>query len=275
MDYRKEKLIITVALTGNVPTKEMNPHTPITVEEIVEDIIKCREIGASVAHIHVRDEEGKPTCDRDKYKEILDELEKRGCDIITQLSTGARGGGNTFEWRGQMLDLNAEMASLSTGSSNFATQVNANSFELIEKLANKMYENNIKPEVEAFDLGMIDNAKYLVKKGVLKPPLHFNLVMNVRGSVSGTPRNLLHMVESLPEGSTFTVSGIGASQVPMLTMAILLGGHTRTGLEDTILYDKGILATNPMLVERVVRIARELGREIATPDEARRILNLK
>lgn len=275
MDYRKEKLIITVALTGNVPTKEMNPHTPITVEEIVEDIIKCREIGASVAHIHVRDEEGKPTCDRDKYKEILDELEKRGCDVITQLSTGARGGGNTFEWRGQMLDLNAEMASLSTGSSNFATQVNANSFELIEKLANKMYENNIKPEVEAFDLGMIDNAKYLVKKGVLKPPLHFNLVMNVRGSVSGTPRNLLHMVESLPEGSTFTVSGIGASQVPMLTMAILLGGHTRTGLEDTILYDKGILATNPMLVERVVRIARELGREIATPDEARRILNLK
>lgn len=275
MDYRKEKLIITVALTGNVPTKEMNPHTPITVEEIVEDIIKCREIGASVAHIHVRDEEGKPTCDRDKYKEILDELEKRGCDVITQLSTGARGGGNTFEWRGQMLDLNAEMASLSTGSSNFAAQVNANSFELIEKLANKMYENNIKPEVEAFDLGMIDNAKYLVKKGVLKPPLHFNLVMNVRGSVSGTPRNLLHMVESLPEGSTFTVSGIGASQVPMLTMAILLGGHTRTGLEDTILYDKGILATNPMLVERVVRIARELGREIATPDEARRILNLK
>lgn len=275
MDYRKEKLIITVALTGNVPTKEMNPHTPITVEEIVEDIIKCREIGASVAHIHVRDEEGKPTCDRDKYKEILDELEKRGCDVITQLSTGARGGGNTFEWRGQMLDLNAEMASLSTGSSNFAKQVNANSFELIEKLANKMYENNIKPEVEAFDLGMIDNAKYLVKKGVLKPPLHFNLVMNVRGSVSGTPRNLLHMVESLPEGSTFTVSGIGASQVPMLTMAILLGGHTRTGLEDTILYDKGILATNPMLVERVVRIARELGREIATPDEARRILNLK
>lgn len=275
MDFRKEKLIITVALTGNVPTKEMNPHTPITVEEIVEDIIKCREIGASVAHIHVRDEEGKPTCDRDKYKEILDELEKRGCDVITQLSTGARGGGNTFEWRGQMLDLNAEMASLSTGSSNFATQVNANSFELIEKLANKMYENNIKPEVEAFDLGMIDNAKYLVKKGVLKPPLHFNLVMNVRGSVSGTPRNLLHMVESLPEGSTFTVSGIGASQVPMLTMAILLGGHTRTGLEDTILYDKGILATNPMLVERVVRIARELGREIATPDEARRILNLK
>ena len=122
---------------------------------------------------------------------------------------------------------------------------------------------------------MIDNAKYLVKKGVLKSPLQFNLVMNVRGSASGTPKNLFHMVESLPEGSTFTVSGIGPSQVRMLTMSILLGGHTRTGLEDTILYEKGILATNPMLVERVVRISKELGRDVATPDEAREILGLK
>lgn len=274
MNYRKEKLIITIAPTGNVPTKELNPNTPITVEEIVNDIIKCRELGASVAHIHVRDKDGKPTSKREIYKEILDELERRNCDIITQLSTGARSGENTVEWRGQMLDLNAEMASLSTGSSNFATQVNANSFELIEALAKKMYDNNIKPEIEAFELGMIDNAKYLLKKGILKPPLQFNLVMNVRGSVTGTPRNLLHMVESLPEGSTFTVSGIGQSQVPMLTMSILLGGHTRTGIEDTILYDKGILATNAMLVERVVRLAKELGREIATPDEAREILGL-
>lgn len=275
MSYRKEKLIITVALTGNVPTKEMNPNTPVTVDEIVEDIIRCKEAGASVAHIHVRDHKGEPTCERHLYKEILDKLEERDCDIITQLSTGARGGGNTAEWRGQMLDLNAEMASLSTGSSNFPSQVNANSFELIRELAAKMYANNIKPEIEAFDLGMIDNASYLLKEGVLKAPLQFNLVMNVRGSAKGTPRNLLHMVESLPKGSTFTVSGIGASQVPMLTMAMLLGGNVRTGLEDTILYDKGVLATNIMLIERVKRIAKELGREIATPDEARRILGIK
>ncbi|NMA86786.1 MAG: 3-keto-5-aminohexanoate cleavage protein [Tissierellia bacterium] len=168
MDFRKDKLIITVALTENVPTKEMNPNTPITTKEIVEDIIKCREAGASVAHIHVRDEEGDPTSERELYKKILDDLEKNNCDIITQLSTGARGGGNTIEWRGQMLDLNAEMASLFTGSSKFSTQVNENSFELIEALANKMYKNNIKSEIEAFDLGMIDNAKYLLKKGVLK-----------------------------------------------------------------------------------------------------------
>ncbi|HEY8363360.1 MAG TPA: 3-keto-5-aminohexanoate cleavage protein [Tissierellaceae bacterium] len=275
MSYRDKKLIITVALTGNVPTKEANPNTPITVDEIVEDIIRCREAGASIAHIHVRDDNGNPTCDREKYKQVLEKLAERKCDIITQVSTGARGGGSGAEWRGQMLDLNAEMASLTTGSSNFPNQVNANSFDLIKELAAKMYANNIKPEIEVFDVGMIDNAKLLLKEGVLKPPLHFNLVMNVKGSIAGTPKNLLHMVESLPEGSTFTVSGIGASQVPMLTMAIILGGHTRTGLEDTILYDKGILATNVMLVERVKRIAKELGREIATPNEAREILGLK
>ena len=274
MNYRKDKLIITVAITGNVPTKEMNPNTPVTVDEIVEDIIKCREAGASVAHIHVRDEKGQPTSDRKIFKRILDKLEERNCDIITQLSTGARGGENSIEWRGQMLDLNAEMASLSTGSSNFVTQINANSFELIKGLAEKMYSNNIKPEIEAFDLGMIDNAKHLLKEGVLKGPLQFNFVMNVRGSVLGTPRNLLHMYESLPEGSTFTVSGIGPSQIPMLTMSILLGGHVRTGLEDTILYDKGVLASNVMLVERMVRISKEMGREIATPQDAREILGL-
>lgn len=274
MNYRKDKLIITAAITGNVPTKEMNPNTPVTVEEIIEDIIKCREAGAAVAHIHVRDEEGNPTCDRELFKQVVDGLKEKECDIIVQVSTGARGGGNTLEWRGQMLDLDVDMASLSTGSSNFINQVNANSFELIRELADKMYSNNIKPEIEAFDLGMIDNTFFLMKEGVLKPPLQFNLVMNVRGSAFGTPRNLLHMVESLPEGSTFTVSGIGPSQLPMTTMSILLGGHVRTGLEDTILYDKGVLASNQMLVERVVRIAKELGREIATPEEARKILSM-
>lgn len=274
MNYRKDKLIITVALTGNVPTKELNPNTPVTVDEIVEDIIKCREAGAAVAHIHVRDEEGNPTCDRELFKQVIDRLKEKKCDIIIQLSTGARGGGNTLEWRGQMLDLDTDMASLSTGSSNFVNQVNANSFELIRELADKMYSNNIKPEIEAFDLGMIDNTRFLVKEGVLKEPLQFNLVMNVRGSALGTPRNLLHMVESLPEGSTFTVSGIGPSQLPMTTMSILLGGHVRTGLEDTILYDRGVLASNEMLVKRVVRISKELGREIASPEDARKILDM-
>ena len=174
-----------------------------------------------------------------------------------------------------MLDLNTEMASLSTGSSNFATSVNSNSFELIEFLANKMYANNIKPEIEAFDVSMISNAEYLRKKGVLKGNLQFNLVMNVPGSIKGTPKNLFHMIESLPENSTWTISGIGTSQVQLLTMAMVMGGNVRTGIEDVLMYEKNVPATNKRLVERVVNIANAIGREIATPVEARKYLGLK
>lgn len=269
-----QKLIITIAPTGNVPTRADNSSTPVTIDQIVADIKACREHGASVAHIHVRDEEEKPTCERSLYKAVLDRLKEEKSDIITQVSTGARGGGNALDWRGQMLDLGAEMASLSIGSSNFAHQVNSNSFELIEHLAKIMYDNNLKPELECFDLGMIDNARILLKRGIIKGPLHFNLVMNVYGSVSGTPRNLLHMVESLPDNSTFSVSGIGPSQIPMLTMAMVLGGHVRTGLEDTLLLRKGVPASNVTLIERVVKIANSIEREIATPNEAREILSL-
>lgn len=269
-----EKLIITIAPTGNVPTKELNPHSPLTVEEIVEDIKKCQKLGASIAHIHVRDENLKPTSDRTLFKQVVDRLDEEKIDIIKQLSTGARGGANTVDWRGQMLDLNVEMASLATGSSNFASSVNANSPELIKALSQKMYDNNIKPEIEAFDVAMIHNAVKFAKKGILKGPLHFNLVMNVPGSIPGTPKNLMFMVDSLPPGSTWSVCGIGYSQVPIITMAILLGGHVRTGLEDVLKMQDGSLATNELLVKRVVRIAKELGREIATTDEARRILGL-
>lgn len=269
-----EKLIVTLAPTGNVPTKELNPNTPITVDEIVEDIKKCKELGVSVAHIHVRDKDGNPTSDRDLFEKVLKKLDEENVDIIKQVSTGARGGENTVDFRGQMLDLNAHMASLSTGSSNFPNSVNANSPELIKALAEKMYVNNIKPEIEAFDVGMISNAKKFLKKGILKEPLHFNLVMNVPGSIEGTPKNLMFMIDSLPEGSTFTVSGIGKSQVQMLTMAIVSGGHVRTGLEDILEIEKGVPASNMELVERVVNIAKAVGRPIATTAEAKEILGL-
>lgn len=269
------KLIITLASLGNVPTKELNPNAPLSITEILDDIAVAEKLGVSVAHIHVRDDEGKPTSDREKFRQVLDGIESRNLKVITQVSTGARGGENTVEWRGQMLDLNAEMASLSTGSSNFPSSVNANSPDLIEALAARMYENNIKPEIEAFDLSMISNAEYLLKKGILKGPLHFNLVMNVPGSIKGTLKNLLFMVESLPKDSTWTVSGIGASQIPMITAAIIMGGHVRTGLEDVLKMPDGSLASNQGLVEQVIRIANSVGREIATPREAREILSLK
>lgn len=266
-----DKLIITLAPTGNVPTKDMNSMTPISLDEITKDVISCYEIGASVAHLHVRDSQGQPTCDRILFKKLLANLEE--IPMIKQLSTGARGGYNNLKWRGQMLDLNCEMASLSTGSSNFPSSVNSNSPDLIEALASKMLKNHIKPEIEVFDSSMIENAVYLQKKGILKGPLHFNLVMNVPGSLKGTPRNLMFLVQSLPAHSTFTVSGIGKSQVQMLSMAILLGGHVRTGLEDVLKLD-GKDATNLQLVQQVLDIAKALKREIATPDEARAILSL-
>ena len=271
-----EKLVITLAMLGNVPTKEMNPSTPITPLEVVDDIQECLQLGVSVAHIHVRDDEGAPTSDRDKFEETQEEIHRRKLDVITQFSTGARGGGAaSAEYRGQMLDLKPDMASLSTGSSNFPNSVNANSPELVESLALSMQEHGIKPEIEVFDSAMIGNALRLLKKGVLKAPLHFNLVMGVPGSIPGTMKNLMFLQESLPPGCTWSACGIGAAQVPMLTGAMLLGGHVRTGLEDTILYEKGVLATNKMLVERVVRIAKELKREIASPEEAREILGIK
>lgn len=269
-----EKLIVTLAVTGNIPTRALTPHAPLTSDEIVKDIKECVDLGVSVAHMHARDKELQPTCDRNAYKEILDKLDEQKINVIRQLSTGARGGGQDKEYRGQMLDLNADMASLATGSSNFAKSINGNSFELIEFLAGKMNDNNIKYEIEAFDLSMISNAIWLKKKGVLKGNLQFNLVMNVPGSIMGTPKNLLTMIDALPEGSTWTVSGIGSAQIPLLTMAIAMGGNVRTGLEDVIYYEKNVLATNKMLVERVVKIADAVGRKIATVDEAKEIYGL-
>lgn len=272
---RMDKVIITLAFLGNIPTKKLNPSTPITPREIADQLEECCELGVSVAHIHARDEKERPTHSRAVYAEILEEIRSRNINVITQLSTGVRGGPNTVESRGQMLDLKCDMASLATGSSNLPASVNANSPELIEALAVKMKENGIKPEIEAFDTAMIDHAKYLLAKGVLKPPLHFNLVLNVPGSIKGTYKNLIHMMESLPPESTWTVSAIGTSQVPMLAMAIVLGGHARTGIEDVLEYEKGVPATNMMLVERVVRLAKDLDRDIATTDEARKILSIK
>lgn len=269
-----EKMIITLAHTGNVPTKLMNPNTPVSTGEIIKDIKQCAEAGASIAHIHVRDDEGSPTSDRRLFKEVIERLDEDNVNIIKQLSTGARGGENTLEWRGQMLDLNAQMASLATGSSNFPNSINANSPELVEALAIKMLENGIKPEIEVFDLAMISNASRLLKKGILKAPLHFNLVMNVPGSIQGTPKNLMYMIDSLPEKSTWTITAVGKSHVQLITMAIALGGHVRTGLEDVIEYQEGVPASNLMLVERVVKIADAVGRKIATTEEARAILRL-
>ncbi len=268
-----DKLIITAALTGAEVTRENQPNLPLTPDEIAEAAYQCYLAGASIVHVHARDAEGKPTQSYDVYKEIKEKIEAK-CNIIFQPSTGGA------VWHGpeerlQPVDLKPEMATLSAGTCNFGPDVFMNTEEYIEKFATKMKEMGVKPEIEVFERGMIENAKKLVKQGLVETPLHFDFVLGVPGACPATPEDLLYMVRNIPEGSTWTVAGIGRHELPLATMGIILGGHVRVGFEDNVYYGKGQLAqSNAELVERVVRIAKELGREVATPDEARRILNI-
>lgn len=269
-----EKIILTIAPTGNVPTKEMTPHVPITPEEIAAQVYECWKAGAAVAHFHTRDEEGKPTSSLEANIAVLKAMDKyTDCNIIRQLSTGGRAA-KTYYDRGRMLPLAPEMASLATGSSNFPKICNFNDPDTIAYLAEEMNKYNIKPEIEVFDTAMMDYALKMVDKGVLKAPLHFNLVMGMTGSQPATEKLLFYLYECLPKNCTWGVSIIGQHHVKLSTIAIALGGHVRVGVEDNIYYTKGVLASNIMLLERMKNIAKAIGREVATADEARVILGL-
>lgn len=274
-----EKLIITAALVGAEVTKEDTPYLPVTPKEIAIAAEEAREAGASIAHIHVRDENGAPSQSKEIYQKAIEEIQKR-TDIIIQVSTGGAVG-MTAQERLQPLSLRPEMGTLTTGTVNFGQDVFMNSPDMLTTFAEEFERYGVKPEFEIFDVGMIANAMHLVKKGYFTGHLHFDFVMGVPGAIPATAENLLHMVRELNRFSvemkrdmTWTVAGIGRHQLPMATLGILLGGHVRVGLEDNIYYVKGKLATNQELVARVARIAKELGREIATPDEARKILHL-
>jgi 3-keto-5-aminohexanoate cleavage enzyme len=268
-----DKLIITVAPTGNVPTKEMTPHLPATPDEIAATALRCREAGASLIHLHARDAAGKPTLDPEVFARIHQLVSER-TDLVLQISTGGRAGMDPEARAAAVRRLRPEMASLTTGSMNFPDRVYANPFSVIEYLAAAMKEAGTKPEMEIFEPGMIANALRLVDKDLTVPPLHFDFVLGSRGSLPASPKNLLFLSESIPPGSTWTVAAVGRWQLPMAVLAIVMGGHVRVGLEDNIYYRKGELATNEQLVARVARIAAELGRPVATPDEAREILSL-
>ncbi|MEH0022261.1 MAG: 3-keto-5-aminohexanoate cleavage protein [Desulfobacter sp.] len=268
-----DKLIITTALTGNVPTKKMNPHLPVTPEEIARDVKACAEAGSALFHVHARDAHEKPTLDQDMFRNIVRHIKQADPDVIVQLSTGARAG-KDWEDRAFPVRMLPEMASFTTGSNNLPGVVYENSPQFIEFLADVFKTTGVKPEIEVFETGMINNALFLEKKGIIKGPIHFDFVLGAPGSMPGSVKNLLFLSESIPKGSTWTVAGIGRNEIPLATAAILLGGHVRVGLEDNLYLPDGSLASNRTLVETIVRIARELGREIASPDEARDILGL-
>lgn len=268
-----EKLIITTALTGNVPTKKMNPNLPVTPEEIAQDVKACSDAGSALFHVHARDAQEKPSLDLDIFKEIVRKIKKTSPDVIVQLSTGARAG-KDWEDRALPVRLLPEMGSFTTGSNNLPGIIYENSPQFIEFLAKVFKETEVKSEIEIFEPGMINNAVFLQKKGFLKAPLHFDFVQGATGSMPGSVKNLLFLTESIPAGSTWTVAGIGKNEIPLATAAIIMGGHVRVGLEDNLYLPDGTLASNVTLVETIVRIAKELGREVADPDEARAILSL-
>jgi len=271
-----EKLIITLAPTGMIPTKDQTSFVPITPEEIVADTYEAYKLGVSVVHIHARDEQGEPTHEKAVFEKIFKEIRRKCPDIIICATTSGRVTPQV-EHRAEVLDLQPEMASLTLGSLNFPRHPSVNSLETIQKLATVMREKKVLPELEIFELGFVNTAKYLVRKGYLKTPLHFCLLLGSLGSIPATINDLCYLVQSLPPGSNWSATGIGRFQTQINAGAILMGGHVRVGIEDSIYYNypKEELATNAKLVARIVRIAEELHREIATPNEARKILGLE
>lgn len=270
-----EKLIITAAICGAEVTKEHNPAVPYTVEEIQREAKSAYDAGASIIHLHVREDDGTPTQDKERFRQCIEAIREVAPDVIIQPSTGGAVGMTDLE-RLQPTEIEGtEMATLDCGTLNFGgDEIFVNSENTIKNFGKIMIERGIKPEIEVFDKGMVDYAIRFAKQGYILEPMHFDFVLGVQ--MAATARDLAFMVDSIPAGSTWTVAGIGRHEFPMAAMGIAMGGHVRVGFEDNIYLDRGVLAkSNGELVERVVRIAKELGREIATPAEARQILGLK
>ena len=268
--------IITVAITGSVPKKIDNPTIPITVSEQIESTRMCYDAGASLVHLHVRNEDESPSSDVNKFKELLAGIKESCPNMIIQFSTGGRG--RSHEERGQMLYLKPDMASLATGSVNFPTSIYENPPSLINDLAHSMLNNSIKPEVEIFDLAMLYNAFELVKSGLLIEPVHLQFVFGIKNALPAKKDILKFQINELKKylpQSTWTAAGLGKSQLIVNEWSLELGGHCRTGLEDNIKYDKTRLANgNEELVERLALLSNKFNRPVATPTEAREILGL-
>ena len=265
-------LIITVAPLGAEVALETTPHLPYTPALMAATAIACEEAGASMMHIHCRDDAGNNTHAVERFQEVTDAV-RSASSLIVQYSTGGAIGMEAEE-RAAPLVLQPEMASLTCGTVNFGDEVFENSMPLMRRLASEMLERGIKPELEIFDKGHIANARRLDNAGLLRTPAHVDFVLGVPGALEGTATNLVDLADAIPDTWTWSVAGIGRAEFPLAAIAIAMGGHVRVGLEDNLYLERGHLARNEELVARVVRIARELGRAIATPDQAREILGL-
>ena len=271
-------LIITTALTGAETTKEVQPNLPVTPKEQIDCAKACFEAGSRVLHLHVREDDGKPSQRLERFQEVIQGVRKEVPEMLIQISTGGAVG-VPFEDRMAPLQLQPEMATLNAGTLNFGNEVFLNAPEDIIRLAEYFKEVNVAPEIEVYESGMIDYVAKLVKKGhITHEPLHVQFVLGVPGGMSGKPKNVLYMAEHLKEEiptATWGIAGIGRWQLPCAMMAMTMGGHIRVGFEDNVFYHKHVLAnSNEQLVARIARIAEEYGRPLATPEQTRSILGL-
>lgn len=272
--------ILNFTPTGMIPTRQMTPHVPINPPEIVEQVLEAVALGANMIHLHARDAESEqPTYQKELYAEMIGGIRKQAPDVVLCVTTSGRTF-NEFAKRSEVLDLDGplkpDFGSLTLSSLNFNNQASINTPQMIKDLAGAMLDRNIRPELEAFDLGMINYAKYLIHKDLIRPPYYFNLIL---GNIACAQANLLSlglMIQELPAGSVFSAGGVGDPQLKINLMSLLAGGGVRVGLEDNIWFDeqRSRLATNTDLVKRIVQIAAELGQRPYTPKEARRVLGL-
>lgn len=276
-----KKTIITAAVTGAWPKKENNPNVPMTPSEIADDVYACWKAGAAIAHLHMRDDNGNGVMDPVKFKETVDLIHTRypECDIILNLTTSGDIHADDDLRVQHIKELKPEMASYDCGSMNWLhSGLFLNTPKFLTDCGYLFQETGTKPEIEAFDPGMIGNAAYYLKKGVLKAPLHFQFCMGCANGIPGSMKNLLFMKETMDAlcpGSTWSCFGVGHSALEMLYGAVALGGHIRVGMEDNVMYAKGVLAeSNAQFVERAARVIREYGNEVATPNEAREMLGM-
>ena len=278
MKRTMEKLIITAAVVGSRPMKAVNPAVPYSPAEIAKAAIDCWRAGAAIAHIHVRDPKtGAPSSEQAYFKEVLDRI-RDASDLLVNLTTSGLNitGPDAGERRLDPVVLRPDICSLDVGSFNFPDKAFISPPEWGVEAAQRMREYGVKPEIEVFDTGHIEQAAAMDREGAFAPPPYFQLCMGVRWGIAATPENLLFMRNKLPLEAQWSVLGVGRAQVPMVTMGILMGGHVRVGFEDNLFLQKGVLLeSNAQMVDWVVDLARHLHREVASPQEARQILGLR
>jgi 3-keto-5-aminohexanoate cleavage enzyme len=271
-----EPVVIQCAVTGSQPPdRERRPNLPLTADEIADAALEAWRAGAAVVHLHAREADGTPTQDAGAYADLVDRVRERGCEAILNLSTGTAGGNAVRDERLGVLDLQPEMASFDAGSINFGDRIFEGDVPFLRRMAAAFRAAGTTPEIECFDTGHVGLALALRDEGLLDDPLRVQFVVGVPGSgVPATIEQVEHLRRLLPPGAPWSVCAIGRAQLPLNTYCLIAGGHVRTGLEDNLLYARGRPATNGELVARVVRLAGELGREVASVAQARELLQL-